>query len=261
MNYRILLVDQAGSGMQDMLGHTIWQECGFEITGRTPNADGAVTALQQYDFDMLLCIHRPAERTAVETLSRLQQKHIDAPAVVVSLEDDSVCMRQCFLYGALDFLIEPLRDEDIRHALQRATELLDRRLMNEEYNTALDYALSNLNGKNSAVMEKLREFMLTSREQTVTTESAAEFFGFNRDYFSRYFKRNTGAAFSEFHKDFMMEYARLLLSGGHFKVHEVSDILGFSSADYFSRIFKRRTGRSPSEFRKPGNPGDAGNSG
>ena len=251
MNYRILLVDQTGSGMQEMIGQPIWNECGFEIAGRTPNADGAVTALQQHDFDLLLCIHRPSDRTAVETLSRLRRKRLQAPVIIISMEDDSVCMRQCFLYGAVDFLIEPLKAEEICHALKRASQMLESRIMHEEYDAALEYAIGNLQTENSAVTEKLREFMLNSRERTVTTESAAEFFGFNRDYFSRYFKRNTGTAFSEFHKDFTMEYARLLLSGGHFKVHEVSDIIGFSSADYFSRIFKRRTGKSPSEFRKP----------
>ena len=47
-----------------------------------------------------------------------------------------------------------------------------------------------------------------------------------------------------------MEYAKLLLLTGHFKVQDVSDMLGFSTADYFTRAFKKRMGKTPSEFKK-----------
>ena len=161
-------------------------------------------------------------------------------------------MRQCFLFGATDFLVMPLNGDDVDATLQRAARQLDRRVMHEEYSTALDRSIRALQekGVSDAITEKLRELMESGQETAVTTESAASFFGFNRDYFTRYFKRKTGITFSEYHKGFTIEYAKLLLSGGHFKVQEVSDILGFSTADYFTRIFKKRTGKTPSEFKK-----------
>lgn len=252
VSYRILLIDSTGTGMQELLGQPVWSECGFEIAGRTADAVSAVSTLVQQDFDALLCIHRPSEQTAVELLIRMQRKALAAPVIVISMADDSPCMRQCFLYGATDFLIDPPSDDDLRIALKRAAQQLDCRLIHQEYHAALDLAVGSLQAKgvSDALTGKLRELMLVSIESTVTTESAAEFFGFNRDYFSRYFKAKTGITFSEFHKGFVMEYAKLLLSGGHFKVQEVTEILGFSSADYFTRIFKRHTGKTPSEFKK-----------
>lgn len=252
MNYRILLLDSTGSADVGWTGAWEWDEYGFEIAGRTADPVDAVSALSRGDFDAVLCLHRPSQETAVALLSRLQKRVPDIPAIIVSTADDSACMRQCFLYGATDFLVMPLNADDVRCTLQRAARQLDRRVMHEEYQTALEHSIRTLQDKGvgAAITEKLRELMVSSQESPVTTESAAAFFGFNRDYFTRYFKRNTGITFSEYHKSFTMEYAKLLLSGGHFKVQEVSDILGFSSADYFTRIFKKRTGKTPSEFKK-----------
>ena len=81
-------------------------------------------------------------------------------------------------------------------------------------------------------------------------EEAADHFGFNPDYFGRYFKSRVGMSFSEFYKRLTMGYAGLLLRSGHYKVNEISDLLGFASADYFSRVFKKITGELPSKYKK-----------
>ena len=252
VNYRILLLDSTGSADVGWMRALEWDEYGFEIAGRTADPADAVSALSRGDFDTILCLHRPSQETAVALLSRVQKRLPDVPVIVVSSADDSACMRQCFLYGATDFLVMPLNADDVRSTLRRTARQLDRRVMHEEYQTALDQSILALQDKGvgDAITEKLRELMEYGQETPLTTEAAAAFFGFNRDYFTRYFKKNTGITFSEYHKGFTMEYAKLLLSGGHFKVQEVSDILGFSSADYFTRVFKKRTGKTPSEFKK-----------
>lgn len=252
MNYRILVVDGMGLGVHHLTSLPTWEESGFSVTGRTADPYSAVSAAESREFDALVCIHRPDGKTAVEVLERLQRKAPDVPVLVISLTDDSACMRKCFLYGVVDFLIEPLGDEELRAALARMTKLLDRKVMNEEYAQTLEMSLGSLQqtGTPEPILDKLRELMETMQDSNVTSETAAGFFGFNPDYFTLYFKRKTGMTFSEYHKGFMIEYAKLLLSGGHFKVQEVSDILGFSSADYFTRIFKKRTGKTPSEFKK-----------
>ena len=96
--------------------------------------------------------------------------------------------------------------------------------------------------------QEMQQFITS--EAGLTPQEAADFFGFNSDYFRRYFKRRAGISFSDFYKRLTMDYARLLLSSGHYKVAEVSDMLGYSSADYFTRVFKKVLGHVPSDFRK-----------
>ena len=86
--------------------------------------------------------------------------------------------------------------------------------------------------------------------QTATVELAADHFGFNRDYFGRYFKTKFGLTFGDFYKGIQIDYASRLLESGQFKVLEVSGLLGFSTPDYFTRVFKKHTGHTPSAFKK-----------
>ena len=152
----------------------------------------------------------------------------------------------------LDYLVEPVTENDIRNTLCRAVEILNTQMMDSEYFTALDSTIEKLphTEETNSLLEKLYQFLTESKDNTVTAETAAGFFGFNRDYFGRYFKSKTGLTFSEFYKNFTIEYAKLLLESGHFKIHDISNILGFSSPDYFTRVFKKATGKTPSEFRK-----------
>lgn len=252
MDYRILIMDTQHSGKQEMLKMPVWRECGFAIAGKSTDVKSTVQAAAGQDFDVILCIHRPGDAEAVELLAALKKKGLTIPVLILSLQEDAECMRQCFLLGCVDFMTEPLTDHDIHTALTRVSQHLSEQYRNREYATALQQSLHQLqeNGAQESVIEKLQEFYQHSENETITTETASEYFGFNKDYFCRYFKLRTGLTFSEFHKGVQMEYAKLLLLTGHFKVQEVSDMLGFSTADYFTRAFKKRIGKTPSEFKK-----------
>lgn len=252
MDYRILMMDTVSVGMQAVTNLPVWRECGYTIAGRSADIKRTIQAAADQDFDAILCIHHPGGQTAAELLTRLQKRALHIPVLVFSQQEDAGCMRKCFLLGCVDFLSEPVTEDDIRSSLERVTSLLREQSKNQEYAAALTDALNRLKeeGVQESLTEQLESFYRETDETAVTTDAAAEYFGFHKDYFSRYFKLRTGMTFSEFHKNVQMEYAKLLLLTGHFKVQDVSDLLGFSTADYFTRAFKKRIGKTPSEFKK-----------
>lgn len=130
--------------------------------------------------------------------------------------------------------------------------MVHEQLIETEYRAAVDHVLSELPDSEELqpVAEKLRAFLLKMEHQSATVELAADYFGFNRDYFGRYFKSKFGMTFGEFYKSFQIDYARRLLESGQFKVLEVSRLLGFSTPDYFTRVFKKHTGDTPSAVKR-----------
>lgn len=252
MVFKILILDRTSKDVRRYMSMPVFSDCGFEIVGHTLNLTEAVSPAAKNKYDMLMIINRESSMIAADTLRALMRKKIDVPTVVISHAESSKDMRDCFLLGALDYLSEPVSERDLSEVLVRASKTISEKIMDREYARAVDSALSKLTfGESSeAMQEKLVEFLQRVRGRAATVEEAADFFGFNPDYFRRVFKKRFGVSFSDFYKDLMMDYARLLLSSGHYKVGEVSDLLGFSSSDYFTRVFKKITGHLPSEFRK-----------
>lgn len=250
MLLRVLIADKGDANVRTWNGFSRWKECGCEVAGKVLSIQAVLNAAAKRDFDILLCVNRPDAVTAPDLLQHLSRQYGDIPVIVISQTNDSERMRACFLLGAVDFLTVPFAESDFIGALSRAAERIRSNTAETEYRIALDYMLDTLAPSDADLQKKLRAFLLESQGVTATTESAADYFGFHRDYFSRWFKSKTGTTFSGFYKCFLTEYAQLLLTSGRFQVQDVSRMLGFSSADYFTKVFRKRTGKNPSEMKK-----------
>ena len=252
MMYRVAVVDSSNFDLRHYNSMPVFAECGFEIVSHTSDPEKALAAAAAQECDMLLCINRPSAVFAAELLKRSSRSGCNIPTVVISRVNASGDMRECFLLGAVDYLTEPALEEDIRAALLRAAKVIGKKLISTEYSRAMKDALSALPVApgNEMFIEKLRELLIKTQGAALTVEAAADHFGFNADYFGRYFKARTGISFTEFYKRLTMDYAKLLLASGHYKVNEVSDMLGFASPDYFTRVFRKVTGELPSRYKK-----------
>ena len=252
MQYRVMVVDNSNYDLRHYSSMPVFTECGFEMCAHTSEPAKAVSAAADDECDMLLCINRPTAVIAADLLKRSVKAGLNVPTIVISRVNAANDMRECFLLGAVDYLIEPVMDDDIRSALNRAQKVIGKRIISAEYDKAMEKALSAIPVQQAgqSFLDKLRELLIKTQGTAITVEVAADHFGFNPDYFGRYFKQRTGVSFSEFYKKLAMDYGGMILASGHYKVHEVSDLLGFASPDYFTRVFKKVTGELPSSFKK-----------
>ena len=170
--------------------------------------------------------------------------------LAVSPFDDSENMRKCFLLGVIDYITEPVSEIRLGEALARVSERIGDSFVTGEYDLTVEEFMAEYSSKDAKFSERIREFLLLSEKTTVTTENAADHFGFNKDYFGRLFKQKMGMTFGDFYKKFRIKYAEKLLLSGRYKVYEVSSMLGFSSVDYFTTVFKKLTGKTPSELKR-----------
>lgn len=69
------------------------------------------------------------------------------------------------------------------------------------------------------------------------------------EYFSRYFKKNTGYYYTEYLNMRKIECAKRLLKAGTMSVTDVCFYCGFTSVSNFIRVFKNMTGKCPADYR------------
>jgi two-component system response regulator YesN len=69
-------------------------------------------------------------------------------------------------------------------------------------------------------------------------------------YLSSYFRDKTGIRFTDYLNEYRLNKAKTLLQETNFKIHEVSEKVGYQNVNSFIRIFKKMNGSTPSDFRR-----------
>ncbi|QNQ81071.1 helix-turn-helix domain-containing protein [Lactobacillus sp. PV034] len=84
----------------------------------------------------------------------------------------------------------------------------------------------------------------------ISLEDAANYFGFNKNYFSSLVKEKTGQSFMEQVDERRMKEAITLLSDPDISLKEIIKHLGYSSKSFFYKKFNNYFGMTPTEMRK-----------
>lgn len=94
------------------------------------------------------------------------------------------------------------------------------------------------------------EYVKNNYGKKILLEEVAEKFGFNPNYFSEIFKKETGKNFSVYLLEVRMEAAKVLLRDSQETVYEIASQVGYKDAKFFSQQFTKVVGVKPKEYRR-----------
>lgn len=109
---------------------------------------------------------------------------------------------------------------------------------------------SRRTGKSARVIEGAKAFIQSRYTESISLKDVASFVNLNPNYFSEFFKNETGRNFVDFLIETRLEEAKRLLSETDTKVYEIATRVGYEDVASFNRAFKRVMGISPLEYRK-----------
>ena len=101
--------------------------------------------------------------------------------------------------------------------------------------------------------QKLREGILAYidrnyRNGQLNVSMLASHFNLAENYFSQFFKEQTGETFSHYLEKLRIDHACKLLDEGIMSVDDIARNSGYNNANTFRRAFKKATGTTPSEY-------------
>ncbi len=249
--YKILVVDDDAALRFVYRKMNVWKEQGFEIAKEASNGRDALENLKNEKFDVVITDIRMPILDGIEMLRKMRERGITIYTILLSSYNEFEYARQAMILGASDFVVKPVKKEELVEALKRAREYLDtskeeEQLLEQIKNTFLKRGIDY---QNNSFFREICEYVLEHIKENVTMEMVAEHMGYNKDYFGKTCRQKTGYNFKTLMNGIKMEYAKILLKKTSDKTYEISEKLGYAAPDYFTKVFKEETGMTPSMYR------------
>lgn len=129
------------------------------------SAEEALEVCKDKSFDLIITDVRLPKMSGIDFISRLRDKEINTPFIVITGNQDIEISIRALRLGAVDFFIKPFRMDVIRHSLQKfenlfifSQELISKnhfQLTHSKQNFAIKPSLKNLNQYVNLVMRSI----------------------------------------------------------------------------------------------------------
>ena len=171
---------------------------------------------------------------------------------IVSAHEKFDYAQQALRAGAVDYLLKPIRPEQLEALLQKLCAGLDAERAREDHLAPPERSpqLREPQGPHARVLRRAQEFIFAHYTESLSLEQIAEHVALSPTYFSRIFKQAMGCTFVEYLTSVRLEEARRLLRTTTLYLAEISYAVGYQSPNYFSEVFKTVEGITASAYRR-----------
>lgn len=247
--YRVMLVEDDRALRYVYSKMTVWSKYGFFIAGEVSNGLQAVEFVKENPVDVIFTDIRMPFLNGIETMKAIKERYPKILFVFVSSYNEFEYAREGLRMGAVDYVVKPMGEKDLESVLERLRSLLSEQ-ENEDSLEIFKTIVEKEANWEDPVLQKMCRYLIDHVEQNLTLEEVAGELDLNKDYLGKVLKMRTGMNFRNLYNSFKMEYAKPLIKSGQYKVYEISELLGYTSADYFTQLFKNSTGMTPAEYKK-----------
>lgn len=239
--YQLIIVEDEAKIRNGIVNLFPWTNIGFEVVGSFSDGQQALAYLAQNPVDVVLTDIRMPNMGGVELAKRIAESKLPVIVVFLSAFQDFDYLHQAILNGVKDYLVKPVKYDELIECFSRIKDHLDQQSASQEVpQEDLSYY--------QQVVQNVKNY-IADHLQSATLEEAALQVNLSANYLSRIFKERTGVSFSDCLLEARMGKAAELMRGIDHKLYEISHIVGYASPKNFSRAFKNYYHMTPKEYR------------
>ena len=241
-----LVIVEDESNIRECLVHLFpWDSLGIHVAAAFSNGQDAFRYLSAEHADILLTDIRLPNISGLDLIRMLRENKNPIEVVILTGYKHFDYARQAIRYKVHDFLLKPIKYEELTAAMLRIKDLLE-----NTDDPSVDSAGEADNTYHQKLIAMAKEYV-ENHLCDASLENTAVYVHLSPGYFSKLFHKITQSTFSDYLTRCRMERAAQLLNNVKFKTYEVSLMVGYDNPKNFTRAFKQYFKVTPREYRNP----------
>ena len=238
--YKVFLVDDDPFILEEMIEMVQWEENGFEVAGSSTDPEEALGMIPELKPEVVFCDLKMPGMDGNELIRRLKAEGADCEFVMISAYDSFENVRTFFQQTGFDYILKPVKNEDIQIVLEGLMAKLS-----EKYPVEAQENLTE-----NPEFNKLIAYLNENYGEKITLTGLSQKFGFNKNYICALFQKYYNKSLNLYLTELRMSHARELLLDRTILIKEVAYRCGYPDYYYFFKVFKDHFGISPREMRE-----------
>lgn len=241
---RVMIVDDEAIVRNGLRTCMDWNSNGFEVVVLKENGMSGLEYLKTNPVDLIITDIKMPGMDGLEFIHRAKEAGHQAKFLILSGYDDFAYAQRALRYGAADYILKPIKEEELMNSLHR---------IRNEYFPEIQSDLIITPEKYSKTIKQVLAYVDMNIDQPELSLKmiADDILFMSGSYISKLFLKETGYKFSTFLTIKRMEKAMLLIQANRdATVYEIAEQTGFgNNPQYFSTVFKKYYGKSPTELK------------
>lgn len=238
--YQIIIVDDETKIRDGIASLFPWEKNGFHVAAQFSNGQAALNYCRSNTVDVIFSDIRMPIMDGIK-LSRHLADRKDMLIVFLSGYQDFAYMQAAIRNNVFDYLMKPIKYEEMLNCLDRIREVLDMRSFVKPSEENVSYY--------EKIISEVKRY-IEEEYQHASLEGASQRVNLSPNYLSRLLKEKSDTNFSDYLLNIRMKMAAELLDDIHYKHYEIAYRIGYDNPKNFSRAFKQYYQMSPREYRE-----------
>jgi YesN/AraC family two-component response regulator len=254
--YRILIAEDEEIARRALCLACEKSGCPVEVVFEAATGRQVVEAVGKLQPDIILMDVVMPGVDGLTATRYVHQLYPTTKVAIVSAYDKFDYAQEALRAGAVDYLLKPVRPEQLTALLKRLCADLDA----GDAKKAAIAVSSDILEKDSTGLEQYRPhdvalkhaqaYISENYARGLTLKQAAAHAHMAPTYFSRIFKQEIGCTFSEYVTHIRLQQAKHLLSTTTLSIAEIAHAVGYQGPNYLTEVFKAVEGTTPGSYRR-----------
>lgn len=283
MELNLLIVDDERI-IREGLASMDWAAVGIAHVYTARDGEEALERMQKTAIHIVITDVKMQNIDGVELGKRIAATYRGCKVIVLSGYDDFQFARSAVKFGALDYLLKPVDDEELLDAVKKAVALCRQETSRdalERKRSRVEELKLDLDEPNRALLDNFDGLLLHNDlfaddpkipkvgtaalspqiltalnyinlhyAEDLTAEILADLVLRSKNYFCVQFKKEMRLNLIDYVNQVRIQNAKHLLRETGYMSCEISDMVGYSDYRYFCTVFKKYTGMTPSGYRE-----------